>query len=212
MLAHPDPERLAAYGLGRLDDLEADSIHAHLETCAACRSAVEALPDDALAALVRSAAVSSSRRGAPDSGAVPLPDTDPDAEAAAVPAELADHPRYRVVGLLGRGGMGVVYKAEHLLMARTVALKVISRRLTSRADMAERFRREVRVAARLAHPNIVTAYDADQAGDLHFLVMEFVEGVSLARLVEERGPLPVAEACEYAARRRWHSSTPTSRA
>src|SRR5262249_36597550 len=62
----------------------------------------------------------------------------------------------------------------------------------------ERFRREVKAAARLAHPNIVTAHDAEQAGDVHFLVMEFVEGVSLARLVEGRGPLPLAHACHYA--------------
>ena len=64
--------------------------------------------------------------------------------------------------------------------------------------MVERFRREVKSAARLAsHPNIVAAYDAEQAGETHMLVMEFIEGTDLARVVDRRGPLPVGEACEY---------------
>src|SRR5262249_46045013 len=111
--------------------------------------------------------------------------------------ELAEHERYRVVRLLGAGGMGSVYEAEHRVMQRPVALKVINRAFTARPAVVERFRREVRAAARLTHPNIVTAYDAEKAGDTHFLVMEYVEGVSLARLVKERGPLPVAQACAY---------------
>ncbi len=114
-----------------------------------------------------------------------------------LPPGLADHPRYRVVRLLGRGGMGAVYLAEHRLMNRSVALKVISRSLTERPATVERFRQEVRAAARLDHPNIVHAYDAEQAGDSHFLVMEYVEGTDLARLVQQRGPLPVALACHF---------------
>ena len=84
-------------------------------------------------------------------------------------------------------------------MDRPVALKVIRGDLLGNAAMVERFRREVKAAARLAsHPNIVAAYDAEQAGETHMLVMEFVEGTDLAELVERRGPLPVGEACEYA--------------
>ncbi len=112
-----------------------------------------------------------------------------------VPPELADHPRYRILQLLGAGGMGVVYKAEHRLMERVVALKVINRQLTARTRAVERFRLEVKAAARLHHPNIVTAHDAEQAADLHFLVMEYVDGISLAQLVEKRGPLPIEQAC-----------------
>jgi WD40 repeat protein len=125
-------------------------------------------------------------------------DTPPPTSAGTIPAALIDHPRYRVLRLLGQGGMGAVYQAEHLLMERTVALKIINKSLTTRPDLVERFRREVKAAARLAHPNIVTAYDAEQAGDTNFLVMEYVEGTNLARLVGERGPLPVPEACAYA--------------
>ena len=117
---------------------------------------------------------------------------------AGLPKELNDHPRYRVVGALGAGGMGAVYRAEHRLMDRPVALKVIRGDLLGSALMVERFRGEVKAAARLAsHPNIVAAYDAEQAGETHLLVMEFVEGVDLAELVQRRGPLPVGEACEY---------------
>ena len=112
-------------------------------------------------------------------------------------AELADHPRYRIVKRLGSGGMGTVYLAEHRLMDRLVALKVIRHDLVGNEVLVERFRREVRAAARLAiHPNIVAAYDAEHAGDSHFLVMEFIEGVDLAHLVKRQGPLPFALACQ----------------
>src|SRR5262249_49677820 len=113
------------------------------------------------------------------------------------PPELARHERYHVVRLLGAGGMGSVFEAEHRVMRRPVAVKVINRAYTASAAAVERFRREVHAAARLSHPNIVTAHDAENVGDLHFLVMEYVEGQSLARVLKERGPLPVAEACEY---------------
>jgi serine/threonine protein kinase len=93
--------------------------------------------------------------------------------------------------------MGDVFLAQHRVMERMVALKVINRELVRKAEAVDRFHREVKTAARLSHANIVTAYDAEQAGDLHFLVMEYVDGVDLARLVKDRGPLPIAEACEY---------------
>jgi serine/threonine protein kinase len=116
---------------------------------------------------------------------------------AGVPPELANHPRYRVVELLGEGGMGAVYRAEHRVMKRAVAIKVINGRLLDSPSAIERFRREVEAAARLSHPNIVTVHDADRAGESHFLVMELVDGITLARLVERKGRLPVAHACEY---------------
>jgi formylglycine-generating enzyme required for sulfatase activity/serine/threonine protein kinase len=122
------------------------------------------------------------------------PPADPNASAV-----LAGHPRYRVLQLLGVGGMGAVYKAEHLLMRRTVALKVINPSLTANAAAVDRFVREVIAAARLAHPNIVTAYDAEQWSGTHFLVMEFVDGTSLADVIKKGGPLSVVRACNYIA-------------
>jgi WD40 repeat protein len=122
---------------------------------------------------------------------------DPPPAPGGVPPGLTGHPRYRVVRLLGAGGMGAVYEAEHRVMRRPVALKVINRAYTGSAAALERFRREVHAAARLSHPNIVTTYDAEDAGETHFLVMEYVEGTDLGRLVQERGPLPVDRACDY---------------
>src|SRR5260370_12048175 len=93
--------------------------------------------------------------------------------------------------------MGAVVKAEHRLMERGVALKIIRKDLMDRPAALERFPQEVRAAARLVHPHIVTAYDADQAGDVHFLVMEYVEGKSLDGVLGQEGPLPVDQACDW---------------
>jgi serine/threonine protein kinase/WD40 repeat protein len=114
-----------------------------------------------------------------------------------LPPELADHPRYQVEALLGAGGMGAVYRAYHRVMGRSVALKVINHALTNKPAAVERFAREGKAAARLSHPNIVAAFDAEQAGATHFLVMEYVEGTDLHRLVQGQGPLPADRACEY---------------
>jgi serine/threonine protein kinase/tetratricopeptide (TPR) repeat protein len=111
----------------------------------------------------------------------------------------ADHPRYRLMRLLGSGGMGSVYLAEHRVLGRRVALKVINPELLSDPNALERFRSEARAAACLSHPNVVTVYDAETAGDGHFLVMEYVAGTDLARLVAKCGPLPVEAACDYVA-------------
>jgi hypothetical protein len=123
--------------------------------------------------------------------AVGTPDVD------VLPEDLAGHTRYRITRLLGQGGMGAVYLAEHTIMGRPVALKVIHPRYTASPTAVERFRREVRAAGKLSHPNIVAAYDADHAGATHFLVMEYVEGQTLAAYVHETGPLPFEEACGY---------------
>ena len=93
--------------------------------------------------------------------------------------------------------MGTVYRAEHRLMKRWVAIKVVRHALLEKQAVRERFLSELRTAARLAHPNIVVAHDAEEAGNLCFLVMEYVAGEDLAALVRRRGPLPVAEACHY---------------
>jgi serine/threonine protein kinase len=126
---------------------------------------------------------------------------------------------YRILERLGEGGMGQVFRAEHQLMKRVVALKVIAgdpfaagqawedsstnvdiclpHTTNLSPDELAAFHREVRAAGRLRHPNIVTAYDAAEDRGVHFLAMEFVPGIDLGRLIRESGPLPVALACEY---------------
>ncbi len=104
---------------------------------------------------------------------------------------------YRVLELLGEGGMGQVFKARHAGSAHLVALKTIPRDRVSDPVARARFDREVRAVAGLLHPNIVTAFEAHQSGLTHFLVMEYVDGIDLARLVQQSGPLSVPSACEY---------------
>src|SRR4051812_14141978 len=107
--------------------------------------------------------------------------------------------RYIILDLLGSGGMGVVFRALHRSMDRVVALKVLPPGAVDSPEKLRRFRREVRAAAAVAHPNVVTAYDADQSRGIPFLVMEYVEGRDLLHLVREHGPLPVAVALDVVA-------------
>jgi serine/threonine protein kinase len=102
---------------------------------------------------------------------------------------------YQLLGKLGEGGMGTVYRAVHTKLKRVVALKVL--RSWGRHDAAAlaRFQREMEAVGKLDHPNIVRAFDAGEADGTHFLVMEYVEGQDLARLLEGRGAFPIAEAC-----------------
>jgi eukaryotic-like serine/threonine-protein kinase len=104
--------------------------------------------------------------------------------------------QYRILERLGSGGMGQVYKAVHLVMERTVALKIISPRLMQEELVCARFQREVRTAARLIHPHIVVAHDAAQAEGMWFLVMEHIEGKDVGRLLSKFGRPPVGLACE----------------
>jgi serine/threonine protein kinase len=103
---------------------------------------------------------------------------------------------YQVLDRLGAGAMGTVYKARHRRMKRVVAIKVLSRSVGQSEKLVKRFQREVEAVARLTHPNIVMAHDADEAEIGHFLVMEFVNGRDLASEVQKRGPLPIAEAVD----------------
>jgi serine/threonine protein kinase/tetratricopeptide (TPR) repeat protein len=104
---------------------------------------------------------------------------------------------FEILEPLGRGGMGQVFMARQTHLDRLVALKIIRPDRLINPDNVRRFQREARATARLAHPNIVTLYDAGQDGATHYLAMEYVEGTDLAHLVQERGPLPIAEACDY---------------
>jgi tRNA A-37 threonylcarbamoyl transferase component Bud32 len=101
---------------------------------------------------------------------------------------------YTVLDQIGAGGMGQVFKARHRRMDRVVALKVLPPSRTKSSDAVQRFQREVKAAARLVHPNIVTAFDAGEQDGVHYLVMEFVDGSDLSSLVKKQGPLSVFHA------------------
>ena len=188
----PNTETLTAFARGDLAADELAGVAEHVGGCAACGAALQFVPDDSLAALARAAAASPDtvHSTAPPSVGVP-------GAAGHTPAGFTDHPRYRIVGEIGAGGMGTVYKAEDLLMGRTIAIKVVSPHLTAKATAVERFRKEIRAAAQLNHPAVITAHDTGEAGGAHFLVMEYIEGVSLDRLVAKKGPLAVPMACAF---------------
>lgn len=104
---------------------------------------------------------------------------------------------YVLIEPIGKGGMGVVYRARHRRMDRLVALKTLTHQTSENDDSIQRFQREVRAAARLSHPNIVAAYDAGEHRDIHYLVMELVDGIDLSRLVRQSGPLNPGTAIDY---------------
>jgi serine/threonine protein kinase/CheY-like chemotaxis protein len=104
---------------------------------------------------------------------------------------------YDVLDRLGAGGMGTVFKARHRRMKRIVALKILPQSLARNPTFVQRFQREVETIARLVHPNIVMAYDADEDKAGPFLAMEYVEGQDLASFVRQRGSLPIATAVNF---------------
>ena len=195
-LIHPSTAELSDFTLGRLSSDEASAVEEHISECdTCCETLLQLSAEDTFVDLLKQA------KNTPASATLDLECTTPSDSAmhtGNIPAELANHPRYHVNCLIGRGGMGDVYQAEHRLMRRPVALKIINRQLVNKPEAVERFHREVRAAARLNHPNIVTAYDAEQAQDTHFLAMEYVEGTELSEIVKRDGRLPVEVACEYA--------------
>jgi len=107
--------------------------------------------------------------------------------------------KYRLLELIGAGGMGAVYLCEHTLMKRLVALKVLPYEKLADPSSLERFHREARAVAALDHPNIVRAYDIDQHEKLHFLVMEYVDGNSLQDVIARHGPMDPVRAAHYIA-------------
>ncbi len=110
------------------------------------------------------------------------------------PAELARHfPQLEILELVGRGGMGAVYKARQPALDRLVALKILPPAKTQEPGFGERFNREARALARLSHPNVVAVHDFGQAGGYPYLVMEFVDGVNLRHL-ERAGRLSPRDA------------------
>lgn len=107
--------------------------------------------------------------------------------------------KYKLLGHIGTGGMSSVYLAEHILMRRQRAIKVLPKSRVGDSSYLERFHREAQATAALEHPNIVRAYDVDNDGDTHYLVMEHVRGQDLQNIVNEQGGLDYDKAANYIA-------------
>jgi len=104
------------------------------------------------------------------------------------------HSRYEILGPLGRGGMGMVYKARDRTLDEIVAIKVLRPDIADDRRMAQRFKAEIKLARRVRHRNVCAIHDFGEEQGLLFISMEFIDGVDLKRLVKERGPLPAAQA------------------
>jgi serine/threonine protein kinase len=200
---HPPDGILQSFGLGKLDEFSSESVGKHVEVCDSCQRRVVELSSDEFLGRLQQA------QGKPDnspSGWSPSAASStegtwnvavPPAPADTLPPELVDHADYEVVRELGRGGMGVVYLVKNRLMGRLEVLKIIGRHLVERPGVVDRFLREIRSAAKLQHPNIVTAYTAMRLGEGLALAMEYVDGFDLAKMVKTKGALPIAHASYF---------------
>ncbi len=181
MNACPDNERLEQFLEDLLDGPERDELSAHVAGCDSCQETLERLTEEpealrgALSSTRRPAAVSSSasylsRLRAP-----------PPSVRGPAKGELPSVAGYDILAELGRGGMGVVYRALHLRLNRTVALKMILAGAHAGPRERERFRQETKAVAQLTHPNIVQIFEVDEADGHSFCALELVEGGSLVQ-------------------------------
>ena len=107
--------------------------------------------------------------------------------------------RYEIIERIGGGGMALVYKAHDILLGRNVAIKVLRQQFVDDEEFIRRFRREAQSAASLSHPNVVSIYDVGQEDEIHYIVMEYIEGFNLNEIIKERAPLQVEESIRIAA-------------
>ena len=198
----PDHDQLEAYLLGNLDDAAVD---AHLDACPDCQAALDTL--DAAVNLpfqrLREPAGATADWEQPTfqhlvehaKGISPATADLDDAEAdrQRLPYPLGN---YLLLELVAVSGMGRVYKAQHLHLKKTVAVKLVAPWIAPSAEGRQRFRQEMEAVGRLASPHIVTAFDAGEVDGVDFLAMEFIEGDDFQRLVQKQGPLPIAKALD----------------
>jgi CHAT domain-containing protein/serine/threonine protein kinase len=197
-----DLERLLAE---QLSGHERDTLESHIELCSTCQARLEQLSSQP----PRTAAV---REHSASDDAEPraeflrrLYETPPASPSGPSPTEVGDEipmwfergriGQYEVLEKLGKGGMGTVYKARHVELGKIVAIKVLKAAQLDEVRIG-RFKNEIRSIGRLNHPHIVAAHDAGEIGGVHYLVMDFVDGDDLGRVVERHGRLSVADACE----------------
>jgi serine/threonine protein kinase/formylglycine-generating enzyme required for sulfatase activity len=184
---------------------------AHLTTCKDCEAAMQALESEADALVVGLGnpetenpfvgepeycrAVAALRLLRPVSAGPEIHGPGTTATQPLPPKQLGE---YELLGCLGKGGMGAVYKARHRKLKRIVALKVLPAHQRDDEQAIARFEREMEVIGQLSHPHVVQAHDAGEIGGMRFLVMECVDGLNLSELVARLGPLPIPDACELA--------------
>ena len=210
----PAPRMLQALAEGTLSDSKESVVSKHIDNCPACQ--------DALGSASRSAsALDNVEDVARDLADSSVDDSNAIENAATIvdprnyggeterskseqnwsqwldPTENSQHlgrlDHYEIIEVIGKGGMGVVFRAHDPSLKRTVAIKVLSPESAYSDEARQRFVREARSAAAINHPNVVTIYAVEESAGRLYLVMECVEGRSLAQILREQGPLPVKE-------------------
>jgi hypothetical protein len=209
----PSPERLRRLLAEELDDAERDPLESHVEGCAACQEALEELSRALVHEGERTQGGERSRSrhepgsaflrrlklGAPDTAAGGGEDENETAttQTESPPTQLAETwpqvPGHEILGVLGKGGMGIVYQARHQALNRLVALKMIKATGQAEAAALARFRTEAEAIARLQHPHVVQIYEVGEYDGLPYLALEFVEGGSLGQRLDGT-PLPARQA------------------
>jgi serine/threonine protein kinase len=196
----PSPEQLRAFHLGDLPEASLNAIAEHLDLCPRCETLARQLDTqvDGVLKAIRAAAAEEAPSRAPAA-----PERAPRHQASTPrypflqpPTQDGDLGRlanYRVLRLLGAGGMGYVFQAEDQILRRGVALKVMKPNLTPDADGWERFTREARVMASLRHRHLATVYQAGEENGVVYLAMELLEGETLESRLERLGRLPAPE-------------------
>lgn len=200
----PTADRLRDFLEGTVSDADADQIADHVEDCTSCDRIVSALENEQASVLreIRDGVRIESLLGEPEfqllRNTVPFdPVETTDASEAQQRGETGKRLRdYRLVKKIGEGGMGTVYQAVHVHLAKHVALKILPADKLRSSQSVRRFRQEMRAVGKVNHVNVVSASDAGTIDGQHFLVMELVQGADLARIIHDRGPLSVADACE----------------
>jgi|GEM_PF-2654707 len=200
--ACPSAETVRQYLLGSFDESRAGELEQHLEYCPMCEEVVASLGEVQDSVLRHLPLAAGAASAAPPwlerMKELPYRQTAADSPLPEQPSELNELGSYELTGVLGKGGMGVVYRGRHKQLGREVAIKVVNPKLVSAAEARGRFEREIQILGGLRHPGIVMATDAGKVGPASYLVMELIEGADLSRIVRTQGPLTVGEACEVA--------------
>lgn len=178
-MQHPSLQVIERFAQGSLSLAEAARWEQHFAACQECGQKLGQVGSNHFMQLIQQSSQHETQFKPPET-TIDFPE---------LPAEMRSHSRYAIQSKLGHGGMGMVYQATHRLMDRSVALKLVRSDLLATPLAITRFRREVQAAASLHHPHIVTAFDAEEIGGVHFLVMEYVDGRSLDDLIRQKGPL-----------------------
>jgi serine/threonine-protein kinase len=166
--------------------------------CSACGEAVSSSSASQLPTNVASPSMVEKARRPPSSSKIGRLASSDSIPAGGFTPGVVLAERYRIIGLLGRGGMGEVYRADDLKLGQPVALKFLPERFAAEKDRLERFYAEVRIARQVSHPNVCRVYDVGEIEGQHYLSMEYVDGEDLASLLKRIGRLPSDKALEIA--------------